>query len=123
MKLLVVALGVLLALGLSVHLVLHVLQLALHLLLGTLSSLSLLPLVLQLCLQLPDLLGERATQLLGRLLLGRQLTLVVGLGRLQVDLQGERGEGGREGGRERGRREGGEIEINKLTELLLLLIS
>ena len=107
-QLLVVTLRILLSLGLGLQLVLQVLKLALDLLLHTLRHLSLLSLVLQLRLQLPDLLGQAASQLLRLLLFGCQLTLVVGLGSLQVDLvigeRGERGERGR--GRGRGEREG-----------------
>lgn len=82
MKLLVVALSVLLALGFSFKLVLQILHLAFNLLLGTLGSLSLFPLVFQLGLELSDLLGEVATEFLSSLFLGCQLTLIVGLGSL-----------------------------------------
>lgn len=69
MKLLVMALSVFLALGFSFELVLQILHLTFNLLLGTLGSLSLFPLVFQLGLKLSDLLGEVATKLLGSLFL------------------------------------------------------
>ena len=87
MQFLVVALGVFLPLGLSLQLILKILQFVLHLLLGALGHLALLPLVLQLSLEVSDLLGEVATQLLCLLFLGRQVPLKVGLGSLQVDLK------------------------------------
>lgn len=89
MQFLVVALSVFLPLGLSLQLVLQILQFALHLLLGALGHLALLPLVLQLSLEVSDLLGEVATQFLCLLLLGRQVSLKVGLGSLQVDLEAD----------------------------------
>ena len=90
MQFLVMALCVFLPLGLGFELVLQILQLTLQLLLRTLSRLALLSLVLELRLKLPHLLGEVATQLFCLLLLGGQLSLVVGLGSLQIDLGAER---------------------------------
>ena len=67
---LVEPLDVLPALGLSLQLGLKLIELRLHLLLGTLGSGALLPLILQLCLKLPQLQDEFPACLLGLLLLG-----------------------------------------------------
>lgn len=70
MKFLVVALGIFLALGFGFELVFQILHLAFKLFLGTLSSLSLFPLIFQLGLELSDMLGEVATKFLDFLFLG-----------------------------------------------------
>ena len=82
MQFLAVPLGVLLALGLGVELILQVLQLTLDLLLSALGRLALLPLVVKLSLELSDLFGEVATNLFNLFFLSLQLPIVVGLGSL-----------------------------------------
>ena len=86
---LVVALCIFPALCLGLNLVLEIMQHILHLLVGALRRDALFPLLVQLGLELPHLLGEVTTQFLHLFLLGGQLSVVVGLGSLKIDLVGE----------------------------------
>ena len=86
MSLPVVPLHIFLALGFCFKLRLQLIEFGLNLLLSTLGSRALLPFVFQLGLEISQLLDEITPCLLSLLLLGSQLPLIVGLGRLQVNL-------------------------------------